>query len=396
MRRHLPETGARSPAELPDRTPGYGNPSFRPIPLEPTNDPEGIAVTIRRRPGIIAALALILTMTGAEAFAGSGAAERRAERALLPSTTPRGGAGATSTYVASRPFSVDGSPYMWSFEVSRYRSAPGAAPDDPNLRVIAVRRATGANQPDQIHTWSFDLAAGSLQFNGELRQVSIDTGLIPGYGAIFMDLEDLGALTTSKDRCPKTGDILSHRASRKGVLRGSVTFLPGFSDPQVPDQVDISHVRATIQRTKYTGNDCTYPGSCSPGRTLSSFQSSPDGGYQLNAGEAPSYDGLVFQQLETIGVAEVFHTVFAFGDDDVVVTTPTSVEVMSDVARPFIAPGGSMQWTKGMKDVHQTARCRRVTWVLAMPTGSFDFKLDSGDETLTAPASAEFEVATRR
>jgi hypothetical protein len=39
-----------------------------------------------------------------------------------------------------------------------------------------------------VHGSEFDLAAGSLTFTSELRHVGLDTGLIPEYGAIFIDL----------------------------------------------------------------------------------------------------------------------------------------------------------------------------------------------------------------
>ena len=104
--------------------------------------------------------------------------------------------GATDTTLGTRPFRVDGSPYEWSLEASRYRAGSGVPREDPNLR--------------------------------------IDTELIPAFGAIFMDLEDLSAKSTSKFRCPTSGDVLSKRSTRKGVLRGSMTFIPGYDDSQMP------------------------------------------------------------------------------------------------------------------------------------------------------------------
>jgi hypothetical protein len=55
-----------------------------------------------------------------------------------------------------------------------------------------------------------------------------------------------------------------------------------------------------------------------------------------------------------------------------------------------------MSWTKGAKDVVQTAKCRRTTWQLTMPVGSFDLNLDSGAQTISAPTAATLEIEKRR
>jgi hypothetical protein len=116
----------------------------------------------------------------------------------------------------------------------------------------------------------------------------------------------------------------------------------------------------------------------------------------VNAGTIGRGEGLVFQQQEAVGVALVNHFVIAYGDVNVVDVSPTTVAIHSDVAAPFIEPGGTMSWTKGMMDVHQTRRCRTTTWELVTPTGSFDLHLDSGDQTIAAPTDAQYLFAKRR
>ncbi len=349
-----------------------------------------------RRTRVIVPVLTVILLSGALGVATAAPSPESAERALQPPIPQQGIAGASDTTLRSRRFRVDGSPYRWMIEATQSRSGPGVPPDDPNLRIIAQRNATTGSRPFQVHAWAFDLAAGSLSVNGELRQVGLDTGLIPAYGAIFMDLEDLSAITTSKSRCPRTGDVLSNRSVRKGVLRGSVTFLPGYVDPQMPTEVNVSHVRASIERIRYTGNDCVYPNTCDPGTLLTSSQPTPGGGYLLNAGTDGRDEGLAFQQYETSAIVTIAHTVLAFGDVEVIVTTPTTVEISSDIATPFFQPGGTMSWTKGAKDVVQTAKCRRTTWQLTMPVGSFDLNLDSGAQTISAPTTATLEIEKRR
>jgi hypothetical protein len=89
------------------------------------------------------------------------------------------------------------------------------------------------------------------------------------------------------------------------------------------------------------------------------------------------------------------HPVLAFGDEDVGHTTSTTVEVRSDVAAPFIEPGGVMSWTNGTQTLQVTARCRRTEWQLLTPEGSFDLHLDSGDQTIEAPTTAVYETEKR-
>lgn len=353
------------------------------------------------RRALVAALvaALALTTVGT-ASASPAAPDTTSEVATRMADRPaprRGASGATSTTLSTRPFRIDGSPYEWTFEISQYRAGPGVPPNDPDLRIVAARSASTGNRPFQVHAWEFDLAAGAMRFNSELRQVGMDTGLIPAFGAIFMDLEDLSAMSTSKSRCPSSGDVLWRRDTRTGMLRGSMTFFPGYDDPQMPDDVNISHVRARIDRTRYTGNDCSYPNRCSPGKDLSGAQpTGPGVGSLVNAGTVGRDEGLAFQQYETVGVATVMHLVVAYGPDDVLDATPTTVEIRSDVAAPFIAPGGAMSWTKGEKSIDLTARCRRTTWTLMAPSGSFDLRLDSGEQTVAAPDTAGYEVEKRR
>jgi hypothetical protein len=345
---------------------------------------------------LLTALALV-TAGPAAASPEADTASRLASRISDPTTPQRGAEGATSTTLSTRPFRIDGSPYEWTFEVSQYRSGPGVPPDDPNLRIVAARRASTGNRPFQVHAWEFDLPAGAFEFNGELRNVGVDTGLIPAYGAIFMDLEDPSAMSSSKARCPSSGDVLSRRDTRKGVLRGSTTFFPGYDDPQMPDDVNIGHVKARIDRTRYTGAGCSYPNRCSPGKSVSAVEpTGPGVGHLVNAGSAGREEGLVFQQYEVVGVATVMHLLLATGAEDVLDATPTTVEIRGDVAAPFVAPGGIMSWTKGAKSIEVTSRCRRTAWTLMAPSGSFDLRLDSGDQTIAAPATAGYEVEKRR
>ncbi|HET6713845.1 MAG TPA: hypothetical protein VFI59_09070 [Actinomycetota bacterium] len=265
------------------------------------------------------------------------------------------------------------------------------------MRIIASRRAATGQRPMQAHIWEFDLGAEAFAFNGELRQVGLDTGLIPAYGAIFMDLEDLSAMRTSKLRCPRTDEVLSTRSTRRGVLRGTMTFLPGYVDPQFPDEVNITHVRATIERTRYTGNDCVYGNPCDPGKVLTSTQATGGGGgYLIVAGREGRDHIFLFQAFETVGVADVVHFVVAIADEPSLFLAPTSAEVTGDIAAPFFDPGGSMSWTKGTKETDVGARCRRTSWQLLTPTGSLEARLDSGDQTLAAPSSAGLEIEARR
>jgi hypothetical protein len=340
---------------------------------------------------IAATLAVGLPQASAEPITAA-----RTLHGLTATHAPRRGvAGATYTSLQTRAFTIEGSPYHWEFEASQYRPGPGVPPDDPTLRIVGFRTARSGTL-QQAHTWDIDLADGSLTFDRNLRHVGLDTGLIPGYGAIFMDLEHLGAMTFSTYRCPKTGEILSKTSARKGVLRGSMTFLPGYSDPQMPDDVNITHVRARIERTKYTGNECPYGNTCDRGKTLSAIELGPGGGDLVQAGTSGPFQALAFQQQEIVGVAIVDHFVLAYGDVDVLQVSPTTVAVLSDIAAPFIESGGTMSWTKGTRDVHQTRRCRTTTWQLISPTGSFNLHLDSGDRTLAAPTDAQYRVVKRR
>ena len=352
-----------------------------------------------RAPRFMLAIAVVVCLVGGVAGTASATTpERRVlDRVLDRGVAERGSAGATSTYLTTRRFTVDGSPYEWQIEVSQSDPGPGSPPNDPDMRIIASRRAVTGSRPMQAHIWEFDLAAGALDFNGELRQVGLDTGLIPAYGAIFMDLEDLSAMRTSKLRCPKTDEVLSTRSVRRGVLRGSMTFLPGYVDPQFPDDVNITHVRATIERTRYTGNDCVYGNPCEPGKVLTGTQATGVGaGYLIVAGGEGREHVLLFQAFETVGAADVVHFVVATADEPSLLLGPTSAEVTGDIAAPFIDPGGSMSWTKGTKEVDVGPRCRRTSWQLTMPTGSLEARLDSGDQTLAAPATAGLEIEARR
>ncbi|MGZ8631528.1 MAG: hypothetical protein ACXWZF_11280 [Actinomycetota bacterium] len=351
-----------------------------------------------RAPRLMLVIAIALCVVGASAMtAVAKTPERRIlDRTLGRGSADRGTAGETSTYLTSRPFTVDGSPYEWTIEVSQSDPGPGSPPNDPNMRIIASRRAATGSHPMQAHIWEFDLAAGSLGFNDELRQVSLDTGLIPAYGAIFMDLEDLRAMRTSKDRCPRTDDVLSTRSIRRGVLRGSMTFFPGYADPQLPDEVNITHVRATIKRTRYTGNDCPFGNPCDPGKVLTGNQPTGGGGYLIAAGLEGRDRVFLFQGFETVGAANIVHFVVAIADEPALFLTPTSAEVSGDIAAPFFTPGGSMSWTKGTKDVDVGPRCRRTSWQLITPTGSLEARLDSGDQTLAAPTTAGLEIEARR
>jgi hypothetical protein len=341
---------------------------------------------------------VVCLIGGVAGTASATTPERRVlDRALDRASPERGIAGATSTYLTTRPFTVAGSPYEWQIEVSQSDPGPGLPPNDPDMRIIASRRAVTGSRPMQAHIWEFDLAAGSLDFNGELRQVGLDTGLIPAYGAIFMDLEDLGAMRTSKLRCPKTDEVLSTRSVRKGVLRGSMTFLPGYVDPQFPDDVNITHVRATIEHTRYTGRDCAYGNPCNPGKVLTGSQPTGVGeGYLIVAGREGRDNVFLFQAFETVGAADLVHFVVATADEPSLFLTPTSTEVTGEIAAPFFDPGGSMSWTKGTKEVDVGPRCRRTSWQLIMPTGSLEARLDSGDQTLAAPATAGLELEARR
>ncbi len=340
--------------------------------------------------------ALMLTSFEAASAAAAHHLPRRMDRLIHPSAPHRRAGGASYTTLTTAPFKVDGSPYFWSLEASQYRPGPGSPPSDPNLRVIADRAAPSGTHPEQVHIWEFDLPAGSLQFDAQLRHVGLDTGLIPGYGAIFMDLEGLGPITRSKDRCPKTGALLTTRSRRRGMLRGSMTFFPGYSDPQMPSDVNISHVRATIERDKYTDNPCPFGTTCDVGRTFDGLQPVGMGGYIIDAFSSREENALVLQEQEQVGVAVVTHLLFAFGDPEVITATPTQVEILSDIGQPFVQPGGTMTYTKGAKVVATGPHCKRTTWTLTGPMGSFDFTLDSGDQTLAAPTTAQFEVAKRR
>ncbi|MGZ8615223.1 MAG: hypothetical protein ACXWX4_11170 [Actinomycetota bacterium] len=351
-----------------------------------------------RAPRLTVMIAVVVCLiSGVAGTAAATTPERRLlDRALHRGSADRGIAGATSTYLTTRPFTVDGSPYEWQIEVSQFDPGPGSDPDDPNMRIIASRRAVTGSRPMQAHIWELNLAAGAFDFNGELRHVGLDTGLIPAYGAIFMDLEDLSAMRTSKLRCPKTHEVLSTRSVRKGVLRGSMTFNPGYDDPQFPDDVNITHVRATIDRTRYTGNDCVYGNPCDPGKVLTGTQASGGGaGYLIVAGREGREHVLLFQAFETVGVANVVHFVVAIADEPTLLLGPTSAEVTGDIAAPFFDPGGSMSWTKGTREVDVGPRCRRTSWQLLTPTGSLEARLDSGGQTLAAPP-AGLEIEARR
>lgn len=290
---------------------------------------------------------------------------------------------------------MDGSPYEWSIEVTQYDSGVGS-PEDPNMRVLAERRSHSGTRPYQAHIWEFDLAAGALEFNQELRQVALDTGLLPAYGAIFMDLQDLSPVASSKSRCPKNGDLLSNTRRRTGVLRGSMTFLTGYGvDPQMPDEVGVSHVPGSITRTRYTGNDCPYNDRCLTQKLITASESAPGGGNLVNAGSSDR-DAFLFQQVETVGIARIVHFIVGVGNVDVVSTTPTGVTVVGDVAAPFVDPGGMLSWTKGANVVEERPRCETTTWTLTNPTGSMDLNLDSGDQTIGAPSTAQFVVERHR
>ena len=234
----------------------------------------------------------------------------------------------------------------------------------------------------QAHIWEFDLAAGAFDFNGELRQVGLDTGLIPAYGAIFMDLQDLSAMRTSKLRCPKTDEVLSTRSVRRGVLRGSMTFLPGYVDPQFPDDVSITHVRATIERTRYTGNNCVYGNPCEPGKVLTGTQATGVGARRIRTPPGTDHPDVPLPP-DAMTALDALEAAMRAG------------RALPNTA-PFIDPGGSMSWTKGTKEVDVGPRCRRTSWQLTMPTGSLEARLDSGDQTLAAPATAGLEIEARR
>lgn len=341
--------------------------------------------------------AVVCLISGVAGTAAAATPERRVlDRAIDPGSADRGTAGATSTSLTTRPFTVDGSPYEWQIEVSQSDPGPGSDPNDPNMRIIASRRTASGHRPMQAHIWELDLPAGAFDFNGELRQVGLDTGLIPAYGAIFMDLEDLSAMRTSKLRCPRTDEVLSTRSIRRGVLRGTMTFFPGYLDPQFPDEVNITHVRGTIERIRYTGNDCAYGNPCDPGKVLTGTQATGGGeGYLIVAGREGRDHFFLFQAFETVGAAYVVHFLVAIADEPSLFLTPTSAEVTGDIAAPFFDAGGSMSWTKGTKETDVGPRCRRTSWQLLTPTGSLEARLDSGDQTLAAPP-AGLEIEARR
>ena len=166
-------------------------------------------------------------------------------------------------------------------------AAPRTARAFPRpIRAFASSRSEehgAAAPPVQVHAWEFTLSAGALQFDGELRHVGLDTGLIPASARSSWTCEDLSAMSTSKLRCPASGDVLSKRSTRTGVLRGSMTFFPGYDDPQMPDDVNITHVRATTARSTRATTAATRAGAA-PGRPISTQTTGPGVGYLVNAG----------------------------------------------------------------------------------------------------------------
>ena len=50
-----------------------------------------------------------------------------------------------------------------------------------------------------------------------------------------------------------------------------MTFFPGYLDPQLPDEVNITHVRATIERDPH-GQRLPLRAPCSPGKVLTCTQ----------------------------------------------------------------------------------------------------------------------------
>jgi hypothetical protein len=272
-------------------------------------------------------------------------------------------------------FRVPGSPYHWSFSVSRARH--GWA-----LDVSGYEQGLTTSQD---HDWEFHLPRGAVAIGRRLKSARVHTGTRLGaFGSIDLTFSSARPRKVHTFECGKPRRPLERDFRRTGTLRGTMDFTP--NEGTLPD-LQLTHVLGTVRRSHFFRGNCNSgdgghrPQTCYPQQGVGVYdptQHTSIGVSQFGHGSPFEMDAFVQRR---VGPALEFHILGAESLSHLDHISSTGLTFDASTVSPAFS--GSMVLEKGAVTTHVGRRCRITRTREIWSSGTLTANLDSGSIDLT-------------
>ncbi|HTG47748.1 MAG TPA: hypothetical protein VK646_08855 [Actinomycetota bacterium] len=304
---------------------------------------------------------------------------------IVGTAAPAAAATTTTFTIQSSGFKVTGSPYTWSFSLSRSGSTPW------NLGITAKR--SGHNgKASQTHTWNFSVPAADVVVSANLATLKVNThadlqGTVD-YGTINLHATQRSKLKSASTKCKKTNKVLFTLAKRTGKLGGTFDFKPNAGT--LPSDVVKAPIGFTASKFVNFNRNCPSGGggggggggTCTVSKSFGGSIVSTDSFFVLNASPIGKTSFMTISQSlngATISPAvSISHAITVSGPASAVkIASNGNATIDGSVGTPFLS-ATTLKYVGGSSTKFPFGKCTNILYTDSYLSGSIDVKFDSG------------------